>query len=242
MSPEVYQKMAELEKSHWWFVARRIILRKILQSLALPAKPQILEIGCGTGGNLDMLGTFGEVTAIEMNEFARRHAQLQSDYCILSGHLPSDIPQLPAHDLVCLFDVLEHIPDDFLALQNLRQLVKPNGHLLLTVPAYQWLWGPHDEAHHHQRRYRAGMLRALAERAGWRIQRIGYFNTLLLPLVAIHRTQQRLFAGQKSGSDMQMPMAWVNLLFRYIFSSEALWLRRHTFPCGVSIIAVLEHR
>ncbi len=242
MSPKIYQEMAELEKSHWWFVARRTILSKVLQSLTLPAEPQILEFGCGTGGNLDMLRTFGEVTAVEMNEFARKHAQLQSDCRILPGHLPNNIPELPAHDLVCLLDVLEHIPDDFLALQALHRLVKPNGHLLLTVPAYQWLWGPHDEAHHHQRRYRAGTLRALAEQAGWRVQRIGYFNTLLLPLVAIHRTQQRLFSGKNSGSDMQMPMSWVNLLFRTIFSSEALWLRRRTFPCGVSILAILKPR
>jgi len=240
MSPEIYQKMAELEKSHWWFVARRTILRRALQSLALPTEAQILEFGCGTGGNLDMLREFGEVTAVEMNDFARKYAQLRSDCRILSGHLPNNIPELPTHDLVCLLDVLEHIPEDFLALQNLHRLVKPSGHLLLTVPAYQWLWGPHDEAHHHQRRYRAGTLRTLARQAGWRVQRIGYFNTLLFPLVAIHRTQRRLFPGQKSGSDMQMPMSWVNLLFRTIFSSEALWLRRHTFPYGVSILAILE--
>jgi len=242
MSPETYLEMAQLENTHWWFVARRTILRKVLQSLSLPTAPQVLEIGCGTGGNLEMLREFGAVTAVEMDEFARKHAQIRSGCPVLSGYLPIQIPELPAHDLVCLLDVLEHIPDDLAALQSLHRLVKPGGHLVLTVPAYQWLWSPHDEAHHHHRRYSADKLRALAEQAGWRVQRVGYFNTWLFPLVVLHRTKQRLFSGRHSSSDMQLPLVWVNFLLRHIFSSEAFWLRRHTFPFGVSILAVLEPR
>lgn len=242
MSPETYREMAQLERLHWWFIARRIILRNILKSLPLPTAPKILEFGCGTGGNLDMLCEFGEVTAVEMNEFARQHAQKHSGCRVLSGYLPNHLPELPEHDLVCLFDVLEHIPDDLAALQSLHQLVKPGGHLVLTVPAYQWLWGSHDVAHHHQRRYCAGKLRTLTNQAGWRIQRLGYFNTWLLPLVVLHRIKQRLFSRHDSGSDMHLPVAWINFLLQHIFASEAFWLRRHTFPCGLSMLAVLERR
>lgn len=242
MSPEVYEEMARLEDGHWWFVARRAILQSVLQALPLPATPHILELGCGTGGNLPMLREFGAVTAVEMNDSARRYAHARNDCSVLPGHLPHHLPSLPPVDLVCLFDVLEHIPDDFAALQSILNNVKPGGHLVLTVPAYQWLWSEHDIAHHHQRRYRAGPLRAMAERAGWQVRRVGYFNTWLLPLVAAHRIKQRLLSRSNTKSDARLPARWVNSLLQRVFASEARWLRQHTFPCGVSIVAVLVRK
>lgn len=242
MSPEIYEEMARLEDEHWWFVARRVILQSVLQELPLPATPQILELGCGTGGNLPMLRKFGAVTAVEMNNSARRYAQTHNDCSVLPGHLPHHLPPLPPVDLVCLFDVLEHIPDDFAALQSILNNVKPGGHLVLTVPAYQWLWSEHDIAHHHQRRYRAGPLRAMAERAGWHVRRVGYFNAWLLPLVAVYRIKQRLLSRNNPKSDARLPARWVNSLLQRIFASEAHWLRQNTFPCGVSIVAVLVRK
>lgn len=239
MSPEVYEEMARLEDEHWWFVARRAILRNVLEALPLPATPQILELGCGTGGNIAMLQEFGAVTAVEMNQFARRHAEKRNACSVLPGHLPYDLPPLSSADLVCLFDVLEHIPDDFASLQSILKIVKPGGHLVLTVPAYQWLWSGHDIAHHHQRRYRAGSLRALAEQSGWQVQRLGYFNTWLLPLVVAHRIKQRLLSKSNPHSDTRLPAPWVNSLLRCVFTSEARWLHQHTFPWGASIVAVL---
>ena len=239
MSPEIYDELARLENEHWWFLARRTILRNVLRTLPLPFAPHILEIGCGTGGNIAMLREFGSVTAVEMNDAARSHASKHHQCSVLDGYLPGHVPELPPSDLVCLFDVLEHVPDDLDALQSLLKHVKPGGHLVLTVPAYQWLWSAHDIAHHHQRRYRASTLRKLAEKAGWNVQRTGYFNTWLLPLVAAHRIWQRLTSGNTPSSDVRLPAPWINRLLQRVFASEATWLRRHTFPCGVSIMAVL---
>lgn len=238
MSPEIYRQMAQLEQNHWWFVARRKVLRTLLQTLALPAAPSILEVGCGTGGNLPLLQKFGAVTAVEMDAYARQQASKQNGSVILPGYLPDHLPPLPAHDLVCLFDVLEHIPDDRAALHALRSVVKPGGVLLLTVPAYQWLFGSHDSAHHHHRRYLATALQSLARQTGWQISRVSYFNTWLLPIVMLHRFKQRILPGT-GGSDASMPAPWLNRLLTTVFSSESRWLRHHNLPCGVSIFIVL---
>lgn len=240
MSPEIYREMAQLESSHWWFLARRAILRAVLHTLPLPIMPTILEVGCGTGGNLEMLTEFGAVTGMEMDDFARHHAQSRSGCTVLSGHLPHNIPDLPTYDLVCLFDVLEHIQEDALALQSLHRLVNPSGHIFLTVPAYQWLWGPHDVAHRHHRRYNLSHLRTLTIETGWRIRRISHFNTFLMPLVILRRLQQRLSTESEPQSDAKLPKAWINSLLTHVFSSEALWIRFHSLPCGVSILAILE--
>lgn len=239
MSPEIYEEMGQIEDEHWWFTARRIILKNILQALPLPPTPQIVELGCGTGGNLKMLRELGAVTAVEMNDSARKRASMRTDCSVLPGQLPHQLPQLPPADLVCLFDVLEHIPDDFAALQSILKITKPGGHLVLTVPAYQWLWSPHDIAHHHQRRYRAGPLQTLAERAGWKVRRVGYFNMWLLPLVVACRIKHRFFSMGVPKSNAKLPAPWVNLLLKQIFASEAWWLRQHNFPFGLSIVLVL---
>ncbi len=240
MSPEIYREMAQLEDSHWWFVARRTILRNALKSLRLPENSQILEIGCGTGGNLVMLREFGAVTAVEMDDYAREQAQLHCDERILTGYLPNHMPELQKYDLVCLFDVLEHVPDDSSTLKYLHCLVKPGGYLVLTVPAYQWLWSQHDETHHHQRRYHANKLRNLACQAGWRVKRIGYFNIWLLPLIASYRIILKIVPRNTCKTNIKLPPRWINNILKAIFESEAQWLGHHTFPCGISILGILE--
>lgn len=240
MSPEAYVRMAQLEDKHWWFVARREILRHILQALPLPPTPEILELGCGTGGNLSMLQGFGAVTAVEMNDYARLHAGKRHNCRVLPGYLPNHLPPLPPADLICLFDVLEHISDDYGALRTILNYIRPDGYLVLTVPAYQWLWSTHDIAHHHQRRYNIGYLSKMAAQVGWEIQRIGYFNTWLLPIAIAHRVKQRLFPRPCKECSSSLPPSWVNSLFRRIFTTEAYWLRENTFPCGLSIFAVLK--
>jgi SAM-dependent methyltransferase len=155
------------------------------------------------------------------------------------GRLPDAVPFAGgSFDLVCLLDVLEHIDDDRAALRRVRGLLRPGGRLLLTVPAYQWLYGAHDRAHHHRRRYSAADVRRRAREAGLETQRCGYFNTFLFPLVVARRIGQR--RGEATDSaDAALPGPALNRLLHTVFSSERWLVPRLLFPFGTSVLAVL---
>lgn len=239
MDRDVYTRMGALEDRHWWFVARRRILTEALERFVdLPPEARLLEVGCGTGGNLSMLGRFGSVAALEPDAEARRLASRHGQADIRDGRLPSAIPfNGTRFDLVAALDVLEHLDDDAATLEALHDQLHPGGWLVLTVPAFSFLWSRHDEKHHHKRRYRKAGLVHLVTRAGFVPVRVTYFNTLLFPLIAGVRLLKTLFAlGGKPDDDMPSPL--VNRLLTAVFSSERRLLGRVPFPAGVSLLMI----
>ena len=242
MNPEAYLEMAETESRHWWFSGRRAILSRIIGCLHLKLSPQILEVGCGIGGNIEMLAKFGEVSAFEMDDIARTIAlnKTNNRYDIRAGYCPEKIPFSNQHyDLICMFDVLEHIEQDTETLVVLKQLLKENGRMLITVPAYQWLWGAHDEFLHHKRRYSVKQLRKIIAAAGLRPAKMAYFNTISFPLAAIVRLKDK-FLRKASATGTSVPPAIINNFFRILFGSEWLLLECFNLPFGVSLLCVLE--
>ena len=151
--------MVRLEECHWWWLSRRAIVESIIRKLALPAGIDILEAGCGTGGNLAMLSQFGNVYGMELDDVARDYAVQRKIGTVEPGKLPDPIP-FPGRtfDLIVLMDVLEHLEDDSGCLKALRKRLKPGGSIVISVPALKMLWSPHDDSHHHFRRYTRGWL------------------------------------------------------------------------------------
>ena len=238
MDPESYPQMAALETSHWWFVARRQILKKVLQRFTPQAPLTILEVGAGTGGNVAMLESFGRVMLVEPNPVARSILH-QKGFSVIEGALPKSLP-LPEQsvDLIAMLDVLEHIQDDEETLKTLRPLLTPQGKILLTVPAFQWLWSHHDVYHHHIRRYSRQDLIAVIEKSGYTVEFVSYFNALLFPLVVLARFWTRL-CGERNRSDMKMPPVGLNALLKTIFALERFVLgRAKPLPVGVSLLVV----
>lgn len=233
--------MAAVQQQHWWYAARRDIVAAAIRRLHLPAHASVLEIGCGTGANLQMLSQHGRLSAMEYDPTARQLADALGICPVQAGGLPDDLPYAAqSFDLVCMLDVLEHIEDDQAALASVLRLLKPGGRLLLTVPAYQWLWSGHDTDHAHFRRYTVGGLRRVARRAGWVVDRAAYFNTLLFPAVAAVRLADKLLR-RPHGTGTQLPPPRVNTLLTKLLRSE-----RHVvagfggFPVGVSAMALLR--
>ena len=240
MERAVFDRMAELDQHHWWFTARRRILSSVIRRIVRPpAEARILELGCGTGHNLAMLGKYGALDACELDVCARALASKRLGREIKSARLPDlSMFERDAYDLVALLDVLEHVPDDVASLKAILKRLNPGGALLLTVPANPWMWSAHDVAHHHHRRYRKQEIRKLAEDAGYDIELLSPFNSLLFPPIAAVRLVGKLTG--KDDSDDAMPSAPVNRALDAIFGLERSLVGRVPLPFGVSLVAVLR--
>ena len=237
MERVIYDRIRVLEGQHWWFTGRRKVLTGLLQDLPLPERARIIEVGCGAGGNIEMLRAFGDVTAIEPDEDSRAYVSQRLNMPVQGGLLPDGLPVGPGgFDAVCAFDVVEHVDDDEGAVKGLARLLDPGGFLVITVPAYQWMWSHHDELHHHKRRYLKQKIEALVRGAGLEVVRSTYFNTLLFPAAAAVRLAKR--AVGNTSEDDKMPPRSVNALLSGVFGAEAGWLKRHSLPFGLSIIII----
>jgi SAM-dependent methyltransferase len=242
MDPKAYREMADIEDRHWWFVGRRAVLKSFIEAFDLTSESRVLEVGSGTGGNLQMLSEFGKVMAIEMDPTAREMSirKTNGEVEVRHGRCPDNIGfEDHSFQLICMFDVLEHVDEDEQTLSALRRLLSSNGRLLVTVPAFSWLWSSHDEFLHHKRRYSADHFKRIAANAGLRLERLSYFNTLLFPLGMLARWQDRVLRRSVS-TGSQMPGTFMNVMLRKIFSVEGLMLKKFNLPFGMSLLAVLR--
>jgi len=240
MERAVFDRMAELDQDHWWFLARRRILKALIARVVRPPKKaRILEIGCGTGHNLAMLKAFGRIEASEFDRCARALANKRHRGKVREARLPDlSMFERNGYDLIALLDVLEHVPDDLAALRAIHMRLRPGGALLLTVPANPWMWSAHDAAHHHFRRYTRKQLRELFLRAGLEVQLLSYFNSLLFPLIAPARVVGKI--RRKESADDKLPSEPVNSVLNAIFGLEAAFIGRIPMPFGVSLVAIVR--
>jgi SAM-dependent methyltransferase len=241
MDDSLYRAFAEVEDRHWWFVARRAIVLRLIDRW-VPAGSTVVDVGCGTGGFIDALQSTHNVRGIDPAPPALEACRARGLGAVLQGTAADRASwgALPV-DAVTLLDVIEHVDDDVAVLHEAAMAVVSSGVVIVTVPAYQWLWSHHDELNHHRRRYTASRLRAAHRKAGLEPIQSGYFNSVLFPLAVMQRAASGLGIG---GRPLAIPRPFLNRLFCRILSSEAPRLGRGVsgFAFGLSAFCVSRPR
>ena len=241
-----YAEYATIQSTHWWYLARADILESLLSQHIQAARTQcLLDLGCGPGGMRPMLSRFGRLVSTDFTFDALQFCKAQClDHLVAADGMKQPFRDA-SFDAACVFDVIEHLPDDAQAAHELCRVLKPGGTAVITVPAYQWLWGRQDIVSHHCRRYNAPQLRDLLTGAPFEILKLSYFNTFLFPPVAAVRLTFRLLGlnSGKTADDVQSDLSIahqgiVNTALRKLFAAEKMLLRYGDFPFGVSLLCV----
>jgi len=245
MDGEAYKEMIELQEKHWWFVARRVVIQSFMKlQMKESSTSKVLEIGCGVGGNVGLLSQSGNYLGIDMHSPAIEYCSEKFPQFNFQCTRVEDIPQefsSNKFDSIYILDVLEHIDDQLVILKSTQNYLTQNGRILLTVPAFEFLWSPHDDFVHHVRRYTKNGLKKTLEESGYKVERISYFNSILFPLALIQRLGMRLMK-KKLSTHLSTPPTVINWLFTSIFAQEA-WILKHTnLPVGLSIMAVVSKK
>jgi SAM-dependent methyltransferase len=244
VDPALERQLLVAEEHHYWFRARRRIVDDVLRALPLPPEPALLDAGCGGGRNLVELARIGSVSAIEPSAPAYEKARARN----IGRVLQARIEEMPfpdrSFDVVTCLDVIEHVRDDAAGLATLRRVTRPGGFLVVTVPAYGWLWSEHDRVNHHFRRYDRRSLERVATGAGWRPVRWSYFNSLLLPAAAAYRAIERMGVRRLSRTSSRVLTAtprWLDRVLGWPLAVEARLMRAGIrIPAGLSLLAVFE--
>lgn len=246
MDDALQGQFAEVGGANWWFEGRRQVVRAVLED-ALGGEPtaperKVLDVGCGTGPMLGVLGRFGRVDGLELSAEAVAHCRAThgDEVRIRQGRIPDDLPADASYDLVGAFDVIEHLADDVGAVARIRDTLRPGGTFVSTVPAFPSLWGQQDVLSYHYRRYRQADYRRVLEAGGLEVVRASYFNMWLFPPVAVVRAVGRLRGdGRRApGSDFDLSPPAVDRVLTRVFASERHLVRRRDLPFGVSLLAL----
>lgn len=250
MRDEIQAHNATIEDRHWWFAARRRILRALVDEIAGGRRLAIVDVGCSTGGNAGSLADAHDVVGFDASETAVRLASERFPRARFrrANELEPVIDAARTADLVLLMDVIEHVEDDFWFLSSIASVLRPDAHILVTVPAHPELWSAHDVASQHWRRYTRDRLERVWRDLPLESRLVSPCNSLLAPLV---RGARRLRGNAKpthgSGADLSVPSAPVNAILRWTFEREAgLLVRalrdssRAPYRDGISLLAILR--
>lgn len=251
MRDDLFDVHADIEDRHWWFVARRQILRSIADAV-LPTTPAsvVLDIGCGTGANAAAFTNDHQVVGLDPHAEGIAHARRRfPDATFINGSTPHDVTDvLPNVRLALLTDVIEHLPDDFEAVSTWLAALPVGSHLLITVPADPALWSRHDEVFGHYRRYTVDRLAAVWAGLPVTCRLHSPFNSRLYPVVKAIRHWRRMRGGTERGDDFKIGNPTTNSALRRVFAGEAAALRRsldgpsRPYRHGVSQIALLRRK
>jgi ubiquinone/menaquinone biosynthesis C-methylase UbiE len=197
----------------------------------------ILDVGCGTGANLEMLSEFGQVEGVDISGEALTFCRERGLENVKQGEAEALPFADSSFDLVTGLDVVEHLDDDLAGLKEMRRVLRPGGHALVFVPAFMFLWGVQDDISHHRRRYTLDQLKRVMRQSGFRVERASYVNISFFAPILFGRLLMRALRIRPE-SENNITIGFLNGLLGKLFGSESFPLRYLNFPFGVSIICV----
>jgi len=241
MKKNLYDELYLLEEKHWWHLAKRDIGLRLLKKYLSKKNPQILDIGCGTGKNVEALGKLGETWGIDVSENAILYCKKRGLKKVKLAKAEATRFKNNSFDVIVLFDVLEHV-DDVKTIKEIFRILKPNGLVLITVPAYPRLWSKWDEILHHKRRYTKKSLTELFNAKEFKKVHFSYaFSYLLIPAYVIRKIKS-IFLKKDYPSDFKLSYAGINSVMVFIAKLEYFFIERGLVPFGTSIIYLARKR
>ncbi|MBU1457654.1 class I SAM-dependent methyltransferase [Patescibacteria group bacterium] len=244
MEKFVYQQLHKLETSHWWYQGRETIIKAVLKKfLHNKSQLKILDIGCGGGSITKPLTSYGSVTGLDNNQDVVNLCNKQGERVVKGNATRLPFPDQSFNFIVAL-EVFEHVKDDTLAIKEAYRVLKRNGRLFLSVPAFPILWGNHDMAAHHYRRYTQHELLNKLKVCGFSVLKLTYMNFFLfLPIVVFRLFHKKIFKPRSMlDSAYFSNITWLNFLLAKILSLEAMFLPRLSLPFGVTLICVVQKK
>ncbi len=241
MEKKLYDEMFKMETHHWWFVARRKILLYLIDLFFYKNREaKIADLGCGCGANLFEIRKHYDAIGMDISQDAKNYCA-KRNIKIVIGSLPDKIA-LPKNsfDMVLMSDVLEHIEDDHKTVKNVSNLLKKGGLMLLTVPAYPFLYTKRDAFHHHKRRYTKKQLHTVLTDNKLSKIILSHYNFWLFPMIAVIRILGKLFPKKNHPGDLTVPPKPINTFLEHLFASERYFLPKITLPFGLSLIAIYQ--
>lgn len=239
MEEYLYEDLYKQEETHWWHKSKRELCIEIIDRLIDKKKLQILDIGCGAGKNVEVFSKYGKTYGVDSSPEAIRFCKKRG---LKSIHLASSEKtyfQNKSFDLVTLLDVLEHT-DERKTLEEINRILKPNGYLLVTVPAFQWLWSNWDVVLHHKRRYTAQNLKKKLVQQGFRVKKLSYvYSFLLIPVILI-RSIKTIILKKNYSSDFGITSPLLNLIFLKLSWLERKMIFLFSIPFGTSVVCLAQ--
>ena len=238
MRIDLYEDMYKTEDSHWWHKSKRRFVEQFITTYVQKKKITILDVGCGTGKNMERLSHYGEVWGVDLSEEALSFCKKRNLTRVKKGEAEKLPFKKGTFDVVCVLDVLEHV-DDKLAVKEIRRVLKNSGFIVVTVPAFWWLWSKWDDVLHHKRRYTKKRLMEILVQEGFVIQRNTYIHSfLVLPSLIIRKLKQ--FQQKTYTSDFQINNAFMNKLLLFMSELEQMWINRYDMPFGTSVLCIAQ--
>lgn len=239
MRKDLYNDLFNLEDKHWWHISKRRIVTTFIGIYAKSNNLKILDIGCGTGKNLDQFKEFGEIYGLDNSKDALTFCKKRGLNNLMLGKAEKTPYKNASFDIVTILDVLEHT-DDTKTIKEINRILKKGGILIATVPAFNWLWSRWDEILHHQRRYTLSSLTKLLTSFKFHILKESYMYAFLLLPVLIIRIIKSFFLKQNYSSDFKFSFPFLNTFLKQLATVESFFIKKSHLPFGLSIIIVAE--